>query len=123
MVRLPVCRQQQSWLLKILKGWPGGERRPENWTIQSYVSQWNQYASAISHNLTGADATRLFQGCAFEAPRSIGNTTDWNVQNAELDGMRSEMALTVADHEVGPDIWAFHNQSANLIPIVYGRQL
>ncbi|KAI1323042.1 hypothetical protein F5Y16DRAFT_415293 [Xylariaceae sp. FL0255] len=80
-------------------GWPGGERRPANWTIQDYVTQWNQYATAISQNLTGADADRLFQGCAFEAPREIGNITDWNVQNAELDGMKSDKAKTVSDHE------------------------
>lgn len=100
MVSFSICYQKRSWLLKFHKGWPGGERRPENWTLQSYVSQWNQYASAISQNLTGADATRLFQGCAFEAPRSIGNRTDWNVQNAELDGMHSDKAVTVSDHEV-----------------------
>ncbi|KAI1740385.1 hypothetical protein F4680DRAFT_117700 [Xylaria scruposa] len=80
-------------------GWPGGQRRPENWTIQSYVTQWNQYATAISQNLTGTDATRLFQGCAFEAPRHLENRTRWNVQNAELDGMRSNKAKTISDHE------------------------
>ena len=81
-------------------GWPGGSRRPANWTIQSYVNQWNQYATAISQNLTGEDAIRLFQGCAFEAPRKIGNITYWNVQNAELDGMLRDKAKTVSDHEV-----------------------
>ncbi|KUJ14858.1 uncharacterized protein LY89DRAFT_720313 [Mollisia scopiformis] len=85
-------------------GWPGGSRRPSNWTIQSYVTQWNQYATAISYNLTGEGAMRLFQGCAFEAPRHIGNRTFWNVQNAELDGMRSNMAKTVSDHEASPTI-------------------
>ncbi|KIM94392.1 glycoside hydrolase family 79 protein [Oidiodendron maius Zn] len=80
-------------------GWPGGSRRPANWTIQSYVNQWNQYATAISRNLTGKDAIRLFQGCAFEAPRKIGNITYWNVQNAELDGMLRDKAKTVSDHE------------------------
>ncbi|KAI0187813.1 hypothetical protein EV127DRAFT_368742 [Xylaria flabelliformis] len=80
-------------------GWPGGQRRPENWTIQSYVTQWNQYATAISQNLTGTDAARLFQGCAFEAPRHLENRTRWNIQNAELDGMRSDKAKTISDHE------------------------
>ncbi|KAI0474603.1 hypothetical protein F4859DRAFT_481356 [Xylaria cf. heliscus] len=80
-------------------GWPGGQRRPANWTIQSYVTQWNQYATAISRNLTGTDAARLFQGCAFEAPRHLENRTRWNVQNAELDGMRPDKAKTVSDHE------------------------
>lgn len=81
-------------------GWPGGSRRLANWTIQSYVTQWNQYATAISQNLTGVDSMRLFQGCAFEAPRHVGNRTFWNVQNAELDGMSQNKAKTVSDHEV-----------------------
>lgn len=47
------------------------------------------------------DSTKLFQGCAFEAPRQVGdNRTAWNVQNAELDGMYSNKAKTVSDHEV-----------------------
>jgi hypothetical protein len=82
-------------------GWPGGSRRSSNWTIQSYVEQWNQYATAISQNLTGMDAMQLFQGCAFEAPRHVGNRTYWNVQNAELDGMGPDKAKTVSDHEAG----------------------
>ena len=81
-------------------GWPGGQRRPENWTVQSYVTQWNEYATAISQSLTGTDAARLFQGCAFEAPRHVDDRSDWNVQNAELDGMRSDKALTISDHDV-----------------------
>ncbi|KAI0140536.1 hypothetical protein GGR57DRAFT_487880 [Xylariaceae sp. FL1272] len=80
-------------------GWPGGSRRPANWTLQSYVRQWNQYATAISQNLTGSNAARLFQGCAFEAPRHVWNRSDWNVLNAELDGMRSDKAVTVSDHD------------------------
>lgn len=86
---------------KLPVGWPGGSRRPANWTIQSYVNQWNQYATAISQNLTGVDSMQLFQGCAFEAPRSVGKTTDWNVHNAELDGMGPDKAKTVSDHDVG----------------------
>lgn len=81
-------------------GWAGGSRRPAYWTIQSYVTQWNQYATAISQNLTSVDAMPLFQGAAFEAPRRVGNRTYWNVQNANLDGMRSNKAKTVSDHEV-----------------------
>ncbi|KAI1752140.1 hypothetical protein F4782DRAFT_158599 [Xylaria castorea] len=80
-------------------GWPGGQRRLENWTIQSYVTQWNQYATAISQNLTSTDTARLFQGCAFEAPRLLENRTRWNIQNAELDGMRSDKTKTISDHE------------------------
>ncbi|KAH8897390.1 hypothetical protein GQ53DRAFT_818660 [Thozetella sp. PMI_491] len=80
-------------------GWAGGSRRPSNWSIQSYVTQWNEYATAISQNLTGVDAMQLFQGCAFQAPRHISNRTDWNIQNAQLDGMGPDKAKTVADHE------------------------
>jgi hypothetical protein len=82
-------------------GWPGTERRLANWTLQDYVTQWNQYATAISQNLTSKDSVRLFQGCAFTAPRSIGaDRTLWNVQNAELDGISTNKAKTVSDHEV-----------------------
>ncbi|RAH70498.1 glycosyl hydrolase family 79 C-terminal domain-containing protein [Aspergillus aculeatinus CBS 121060] len=79
--------------------WAGGQRRPANWTIQDYVDQWNEYASAISENLTQHDADQLFQGCAFEAPRHVTAATDWNVANAEADGMRADRAKSVADHE------------------------
>ncbi|KAI8628284.1 glycoside hydrolase family 79 protein [Xylariaceae sp. FL1651] len=79
-------------------GWPVGSRRPSSWTVQDYVTQWNQYATAISQNLTGVDAMRLFQGCAFEGPRNISRGA-WNVQNAELDGMGPDKAKTIADHD------------------------
>ncbi|PMD16271.1 glycoside hydrolase family 79 protein [Hyaloscypha hepaticicola] len=82
-----------------VNGWPGTERRLANWTLQDYVTQWNQYATAISQNLTSMDSVRLFQGCAFEAPRDIVTRTSWNVQNAELDGMSRNKAKTVSDHE------------------------
>ena len=82
------------------KGWPGGSRRSVNWTIQDYVTQWNQYASVISQNLTGKPDVQLFQGCAFEAPRHIANRTDWNVLNAVQDGMHKNKAKTIADHDV-----------------------
>ncbi|KAJ3561063.1 hypothetical protein NPX13_g9090 [Xylaria arbuscula] len=110
-------------------GWPGGQRRPENWTIQSYVTQWNQYATAISQSLTGTDAARLFQGCAFEAPRHVDNRTQWNVQNAELDGMRSNKAKTISDHDymganchytgVGPTIEANLFDRSNMLSRVW----
>lgn len=64
------------------------------------MDQWNEYATAISRNLTGKDAAKLFQGCAFQAPRHLNDRTDWNVQNAELDGMGSDKTKAVADHEV-----------------------
>lgn len=81
--------------------WPGGSRRPANWTLQDYVDQWNQYATAISQNLTGKDSMQLFQGCAFTAPRDVSeNMKIWNVEHAETDGMRSNKAKTVADHDV-----------------------
>ncbi|KAI1820808.1 glycoside hydrolase family 79 protein [Xylaria intraflava] len=79
-------------------GWPGGSRRPSNWTVQDYVAQWNRYATAISQNLTGVDAMRLFQGCAFEAPRDIAETA-WNIHNAEAYGMAPDKAKTVSDHD------------------------
>ncbi|PIG83921.1 putative glycoside hydrolase family 79 protein [Aspergillus arachidicola] len=80
-------------------GWGNDTHRPGDWTIQSYVDQWNEYASAISRNLTGKDAVKLFQGCAFQAPRHLDGRTDWNVQNAELDGMGPDKTKAVADHE------------------------
>ncbi len=89
-----------SWLAKYPPGWPGTERRLANWSLQDYVNQWNQYATAISQNLTSVDSVRLFQGCAFTAPRDIGSRTFWNVENAELDGMLPNKAKTVSDHEV-----------------------
>ncbi|OJZ84289.1 glycoside hydrolase family 79 protein [Aspergillus luchuensis CBS 106.47] len=79
--------------------WGNGKHRDGNWTVQRYVNQWNEFATAISRNLTGKDATRLFQGCAFEAPRHLDERTDWNVENAELDGMGADKTKTVSDHE------------------------
>ncbi|XRM45814.1 hypothetical protein ABZX51_008888 [Aspergillus tubingensis] len=79
--------------------WGNGKHRDGNWTVQRYMNQWNEFASAISRNLTGKDATRLFQGCAFEAPRHLDERTDWNVENAELDGMGPDKTKTVSDHE------------------------
>ncbi|BCR99142.1 glycosyl hydrolase family 79 C-terminal domain-containing protein [Aspergillus luchuensis] len=79
--------------------WGNGKHRDGNWTVQRYVNQWNKFATAISQNLTGKDATRLFQGCAFEAPRHLDERTDWNVENAELDGMGADKTKTVSDHE------------------------
>ncbi|GKZ86188.1 hypothetical protein AnigIFM56816_001240 [Aspergillus niger] len=80
-------------------GWGNGKHREGNWTVQRYVNQWNEFATAISRNLTGENAARLFQGCAFEAPRHINERTDWNVENAELDGMHPDKTKTVSDHE------------------------
>ncbi|RMZ40823.1 putative glycoside hydrolase family 79 protein [Aspergillus flavus] len=80
-------------------GWGNDTHRPGDWTVQSYVDQWNEYATAISRNLTGKDAAKLFQGCAFQAPRHLNDRTDWNVQNAELDGMGSDKTKAVANHE------------------------
>ena len=91
----------------IILGWPGGSRRPANWTVQSYVDQWLQYAQAIGDDAIGESTDQslepLFQGCAFEAPRNLANssTTVWNVANAVRDGMATTGRLkTVADHEV-----------------------
>ncbi|KAI1431874.1 hypothetical protein GGR50DRAFT_35531 [Xylaria sp. CBS 124048] len=80
-------------------GWPGSSRRPATWTVQDYVAQWNQYATAISRNITGIYAMRVFQGCAFGAPRKIAETA-WNVHTAEVHGMGPEKAKTASDHNV-----------------------
>ncbi|KAJ5727063.1 hypothetical protein N7493_004883 [Penicillium malachiteum] len=66
---------------------------------EDYVDQWNEYAIAISQNLTGKDSLAIFQGCVFEAPRNVWSSTAWNFENAEGDGMRSNKAKSVADHE------------------------
>ncbi|KAI3335233.1 hypothetical protein F4824DRAFT_465188 [Ustulina deusta] len=110
-------------------GWPGGSRRSENWTIQDYVMQWNEYATAISRNLTGEDAVQLFQGCAFEAPRHIQDSAQWNIENAELDGMHSAKAKTISDHDymganchytgVGPTIEANLFDRSNMLSRVW----
>ena len=86
------------------------------------MNQWNEFASAISRNLTGKDATRLFQGCAFEAPRHLDERTDWNVENAELDGMGPDKTKTVSDHEVNEHQISkcICGLSANGVSSVYG---
>ncbi|KAF3762129.1 family 79 glycoside hydrolase [Cryphonectria parasitica EP155] len=80
-------------------GWPGGSRRPINWTINVYVAQWAQYAEAVLEAI-GIDEP-LLQGCAFEAPRHLGynETPFWNVENAVAFGMNKTLAVTVADHD------------------------
>lgn len=65
---------------------------------------------------------RLFQGAAFEAPRHVGNRTYWNVQNAELDGMHSNKAKTISDHEVDP-LHMISDKLLTQVITVYGRQL
>ncbi|KAH8801732.1 hypothetical protein F5884DRAFT_889825 [Xylogone sp. PMI_703] len=86
-------------------GWPCGSRRPCNWTIESYVDQWLEFSSAIGKDVIGTSVDRriepLFQGCAFEAPRRIGdNETYWNVENAIKFGIASTgKAKTVSDHD------------------------
>lgn len=81
-------------------GWPGGARRPANWTIDAYVAQWAQYAQAVQVAI--GTSKPFFQGCAFEAPRYLGSneTPFWNVENAEVFGMNKTLALSVADHDV-----------------------
>ena len=86
-------------------GWPGGSRRPANWTIQDYVNEWLAYSAAIDSNAMSAPTNEregpFYQGCAFEAPRNLSNGTAWNVANALTDGIASNGRLrTVADHEV-----------------------
>ncbi|KAJ5716751.1 hypothetical protein N7488_002397 [Penicillium malachiteum] len=67
--------------------------------FEDYVDQWNEYATAISQNLTGRDTMSIFQGCEFEAPRNVWSSTACNIKNAEENGMRSNKAKSVADHE------------------------
>jgi hypothetical protein len=66
-----------------------------------------QYSAAIGDQVLGSSLDSklepLFQGCAFEAPRHLGNnaTPYWNVENALKFGMASTgRAKTVADHDV-----------------------
>lgn len=90
-------------------GWPGGSRRPANYTTKSYVDQWTEYADAIGKDALGADDAELqplFQGCAFTAPRNIdpGNNSVWNVESVLQLGMAESGRLkTVADHDVSLD--------------------
>ncbi|KAI3400110.1 hypothetical protein diail_4340 [Diaporthe ilicicola] len=81
-----------------VNAWPGGSRRPANYTTQSYVDQWTEYAEAIGED----ELQPLFQGCAFTAPRDIdpGNTSVWNIESVLRLGMaRSGRLKTVADHD------------------------
>lgn len=89
--------------------WPGSSRRPANYTTQSYVDQWTEFADAIGKDALGEDDAELqplFQGCAFTAPRKIdpGNTSIWNIESVLRLGMaRSGRLKTVADHDVRLD--------------------
>ncbi|KAG8168393.1 hypothetical protein KVR01_001142 [Diaporthe batatas] len=88
-----------------VNSWPGGSRRPANYTTKSYVDQWTEFADAIGKDALGEDDAKLqplFQGCAFTAPRDIdpGNNSVWNVQSVlELGLARSGRLKTVADHD------------------------
>ncbi|KAK2615776.1 hypothetical protein N8I77_002504 [Diaporthe amygdali] len=88
-----------------VNGWPGSSRRPANYTTQSYVDQWTEYADAIGKDALGEDDAKLqplFQGCAFTAPRNIqfGNNSIWSVESVLRLGMaRSGRLKTVADHD------------------------
>jgi hypothetical protein len=83
-----------------VNSWAGTSRRPANYTTQSYVDQWLEYAVAIVKG-TNATQKRLFQAAAFTAPRHWGNTSDWNVESILRLGIgEGGMVKTVADHEV-----------------------
>ncbi|KAJ7835861.1 hypothetical protein B0H13DRAFT_2240055 [Mycena leptocephala] len=80
-------------------GWTCTSRRPCNWTVETYVAQWQEYAAAIQEHLN--TSAPLIQGCVFEAPSHIGfNATPfWNVENAVRFGMNASVAKTLADHD------------------------
>ena len=91
--------------LLIETGFPGG-RRPSNWTVQDYATQWKQYAAAIDEKLRplsdSQECEPLFQGGAFEAPRHLNNLSYFTVQTAEESGIASTGKVkTMADHDVG----------------------
>jgi len=82
-------------------GFPGGSRRPANYTVQSYVTQWLAYASSI-WNSTNTTGEPMFQAAAFEAPRFLGNVTYWNAESILRDGIASTGAVkTISEHDVG----------------------
>ncbi|PQE27103.1 beta-glucuronidase protein [Rutstroemia sp. NJR-2017a WRK4] len=80
-------------------GWPGGSRRPANWTVQAYVTQFLQYATAIDSSVPNHS---LYQAGAFEAPRALSNPnhTLWNAESILYDGIaRTGMVKTIAEHD------------------------
>ncbi|PQE20862.1 beta-glucuronidase protein [Rutstroemia sp. NJR-2017a BBW] len=81
-------------------GWPGSSRRPTNWTVQAYVTQFLQYATAIDSSVPNHP---LYQAGAFEAPRALSNPnhTLWNAESILYDGIaRTGMVKTIAEHDV-----------------------
>ncbi|KAH8650916.1 hypothetical protein BGZ60DRAFT_508900 [Tricladium varicosporioides] len=80
-------------------GWPGGSRRPANYTVQSYVDQWLMFAKAIG-NATNTQGQPLFQAAAFEAPRHLGDTSLWNAESILRDGIaKTGLVKTISDHD------------------------
>ncbi|KAI9684330.1 MAG: hypothetical protein M1820_010889 [Bogoriella megaspora] len=84
-------------------GFPGG-RRPANWTVQDYATQWKQYAASVDEELqTSAgvqDFEPLFQAGAFEAPRRLNNISYFTAQTAEEAGIASTGKVkTISDHD------------------------
>ncbi|KAJ5960282.1 family 79 glycoside hydrolase [Penicillium vulpinum] len=73
--------------------------RPCDWTIDSYVSQWNDYANAVQAAIGNYE--NIFQGCVFTSLAGISyNTTpSWSVEDAVNAGMNSTKSKTIADHQ------------------------
>lgn len=92
--------------MPLLTGW-AGSRRPANWTVQSYVTQWLQYANAIGKYALGSNVDEkiepLYQAGAFEAPRKLGNVSYWNAESALRDGIaKNGNVKTISEHDVCP---------------------
>ncbi|PQE19985.1 beta-glucuronidase protein [Rutstroemia sp. NJR-2017a BVV2] len=87
-------------------GWPGSSRRPANWTVQAYVTQFLQYATAIDTSVLRSPRNQslqpLYQAGAFEAPRGVSNPnhTLWNAESILYDGIaRTGVVKTIAEHD------------------------
>ncbi|KAF4534706.1 Glycoside hydrolase family 79 [Lasiodiplodia theobromae] len=89
-----------------VNGWASSSRRPDNWTIYDYISEWITYSEAVRDGIRAqpghSSDTPYFQGCAYVAPRAqhLANSTTWNVANTIRLGMGdSPMLRSVADHD------------------------
>jgi hypothetical protein len=82
-------------------GFPGGSRRPANYTVQDYVTQWLQYGAVIE-NATGTQGEALFQAGAFEAPQNfLTSSTSWNAKTILQDGIaKTGLVKTISEHDV-----------------------
>ncbi|KAF8853900.1 hypothetical protein BDZ45DRAFT_716386 [Acephala macrosclerotiorum] len=66
---------------------------------ESYVTQWLQYSAAIG-NATRTHRAALFQAATFEAPRHLGNVSDWNAEPILRDGIaETGLVKTISEHD------------------------